>query len=164
MDNKFEILAQKIGASFINSKFEPIAADDIFKIPVLALFFTGSWCPPCEEFANELQTFYNEANQKEKHFETIQISNEKSEQNFKSAIEIRPWTFIPYGNIIIKEIVEMYNVKYLPMFLIINKEGNLASDSGRKDISESTMTHKQLVDKWKLAIRSSSEKPIEHNA
>ena len=122
MENKFELLSQRIGAHFINSKYEPINADDIFKIPVLALFFTATWCPPCEEFAAELISFYNEANQKEKHFEVIQVSNEKSESIFKSSIEKIPWVFIPYGDFIVKDLVESFNVRYLPLFLIINKE------------------------------------------
>jgi len=161
MEIKYDSLVQKIGAHFTNSKNEVIPAEDIFKIPVLALFFTGSWCPPCEEFSAELVNFYNEANQKEKHFEIIQITNEKSELIYKNSIEKLPWTFIPFGDLIIKDIVEHYKVNYLPFFVIINKEGYVASDTGRKEISDPNFTHKQKIDKWKLVIRSSVEKPIE---
>lgn len=163
MDSKYESLIHKIGVHFVNSKIEAIPADDIFKIPVIALFFTGSWCPPCMEFCKDLISFYNEANQKEKHFEIIQVSNEKSESIFKTSIETLPWVFVPYGESIIKEIVESFNVTFLPMFLIINKDGNLASDRGRKEIFDGGLTPRQLVDSWKSAIRSSLEKPIEHN-
>ena len=68
-----------IGRKFLNSKLEEVDPQEIFKCKIICLFFTASWCTPCEIFSKELIEIYNEGNQGEKLLEIIQVSYEKPE-------------------------------------------------------------------------------------
>jgi nucleoredoxin len=135
-----------LGKKFINNKFEEVTAENsILKAKFLALFFTGSWCPPCQLLSQDLITLYNEANNKEKNFEIIQISNEKNEKDFKDSIADKPWLFIPYNDPLIMSLVTDYKISYLPVLIIINKERIVLTDNGRKDV---TNFKNKAYDEW----------------
>ena len=56
-----------IGKRFITCKNEEVDAQKIYNCKLICLFFTASWCSPCEIFSKELFDIYtHEANQGEK--------------------------------------------------------------------------------------------------
>lgn len=140
-----------IGRKLVNNKNEEIDADEALDTSLKALFFTASWCSPCEIFARELVEIYNETNQGEKVFEIIQISFEKSEDIYKKSIITKPWIFIPYNDPKNQEICDYFNVLTVPMFFVLNKDGSILTDTGRKEISDEGV---KAVDKWLKTINS----------
>jgi len=67
-------------------------------------------------------------NEGEKIFEIIEISFDRNENDFKNHISQYPWKFIPFGDNKINELKEKYNVKVVPKFFPIDKEGEILSD------------------------------------
>lgn len=156
-----ENLTNSLGKKFLNNKLEEVLAENsVSKMNYIGLFFTGSWCPPCELFANDLVTVYNEANMKEKVFEVVQISNEKSEKDFKTSISDsdRPWLFLPYGDPAVVNLVSEYKVTHLPMLIIVNKDKVLLSETGRNDVVENGT---KAYEKWYKLYRQQKEREKE---
>lgn len=50
---------------------------------VVALYFSASWCPPCQEFTPRLVGIYTEAQRKHKDFELIFVSHDKTIEQFQ---------------------------------------------------------------------------------
>lgn len=139
------------GKKYVNNKNEEIAFDYGSKLSIIGLFFTGSWCPPCEKFAQELIEVYNDANSKEKVMEIIQVSNEKNEKDFADAILDKPWIFVQYNDNFIDFLVNDYKVTHLPILLIMRKDRNMISDTGRRDVAENGVkTHEKWLRIYKV--------------
>jgi thiol-disulfide isomerase/thioredoxin len=129
---------------------ELVDSDVLTKTNVIGLLFSASWCPPCQVFEKDLMNLYNEVNREDKAFEVIQISNEKTEKEFDEHAT-NPWLYVPFNDAFMYELVEDYNVKHLPVLIIVNKERTVLSDKGRKDIVE---LGNKAFDKWYRQYRS----------
>ncbi len=134
-----------LGTKFINNKYEEQNATEIFKAPLVCLFFTAKWCSPCEIFAKDIVEVYEDANEGEKVLEVIHLSFDKTEQEFKSSIQDKPWIFIPYNDERIDLITNKYGVRSIPVFLLLDSFGNVISDNCRKDISDKGP---KVMDDW----------------
>ena len=140
-----------LGKKYVNNKLEEINVDYLSKISLIGLFFTGSWCRPCEKFSQELIQVYNDANTKEKIIEIIQISNEKNEKDFIEGISTKPWISIQYNDNFNDALVNEYKVNYLPLLIIMTKDKIIISETSRKDIVESGIkAHEKWMKTYKL--------------
>jgi nucleoredoxin len=151
---------EKISHHVLDSELNRIPLDHALKSYFIGLFFTASWCPPCESFANELKEVYQEANSKEKIFEVIQISNEKSEKDLENHIRTdkRNWFYVPNNDHLMWDLIDEYEVKFLPVLIIINKERVVLSKTGRLDVKE---LGKRAYEKWYNSYREEKNKDKE---
>jgi nucleoredoxin len=148
-----------LGKKLINNKGEEVLLEQILKSYLIGFYFTGSWCPPCELFTNELLAVYNEANAKEKMLEIIQISNEKSENDFKNFLGDKPWVFLDYFEFhTISHLVTEYKVNYLPKLVIVNKDKFCLTETGRKDVADNGS---KAYEKWYKLYRVQKEREKE---
>ncbi len=127
-----------------NNKFEEVLHEDVYKTKIIALLFTATWCSPCTIFEKELLEIYNEANIGEKVFEIIHISFDKTEESFKKSMN-KPWLYLPYNDAKKAELIERFEITSIPMFLVLNSNGAVLTDTGRKEISEEGI---KVIDKW----------------
>ncbi len=146
------------GKKYVNNRNEEIAFDYGSKITYVGLFFTGSWCPPCEKFAQELIEVYNDANSKERTMEIIQISNEKGEKEFSQSIMDKPWIFVQYNDNFVDYLVNEYKITHLPILIILTKDRNIISDMGRKDVLDNGI---KVHEKWMKTYRVNKDKEKE---
>lgn len=133
------------GKKFINNKFEEVPSESILSCKLICLFFTAQWCSPCTILAKELLKLYEETNQGQKLLEIIQVPFDKSEALFKSDIADKPWVFIPFNDPFIKEIVNKLKIYYIPVFLLVDRNLNIISDTCRKELIEEGPT---VSEKW----------------
>jgi nucleoredoxin len=135
-----------LGGKFLNNKNEEISnLDTIFNANLYGIFFTASWCSPCELFAKELIDIYNNANEGIRNIEIIQINYEKEEYMFKVNIADRPWVFLPHNDQRATELKEKFNILYIPVFVVYKSDGTIISVNGRQDISNEGIA---AIDKW----------------
>lgn len=153
-----------LGKKYVNNQNEEIQFDYLQKISLIGIFFTGSWCPPCEKFSKELIEVYNDANAKEKVMEIIQVSNEKSEKDFIEGISTKPWIFVQYNDVFIDYLVNEYKISHLPVFIVITKEKTIISDTGRRDVSENGIkVHEKWLRTYKVQKDREKEMANLHN-
>ena len=60
------------------------------------LYFSAQWCRPCREFTPKLAAFYNEYTKTNKNFEIVNVSMDKSEQEWRGFYGNMPWLSIPF--------------------------------------------------------------------
>jgi len=139
-----------IGKKFINCKNEEIDAQEVYNCKIICLFFTASWCSPCEIFSKELFEIYNEGNQGEKLLEIVQINYEKPETTSMKQILIdKPWIFIPIHDPKIEDLTKRFGIETIPVFLVLDQNGKIISETARADIVNDGP---KIVDKWLDAI------------
>jgi nucleoredoxin len=136
-----------IGKRFITCKNEEVDAQKIYNCKLICLFFTASWCSPCEIFSKELFDIYtHEANQGEKLLEIIQVNIEKPETSQKQIIAgDKPWVFIPLNDPSVAKLTQKFDIDTVPYFLVLDINGNIVSTTGRKDI---VTEGAKIVDIW----------------
>lgn len=144
----------------LDMELNKLPLDQAFRAYFIGLFFTASWCPPCESFAYQLYEVYQEANAKEKIFEVIQISNEKTEKDMDHEIlaHKRNWYYVPHNDILMYDLIDEFDVKFLPVLIVINKDRVVLSKSGRQDIKE---LGKKAYEKWYNSYRLEKNKDKE---
>jgi nucleoredoxin len=135
-----------VGSNFINNKSEPVKnLNEIFSCKVYFIFFSASWCSPCEIFAKELVELYNEANEGVRNLEIIQVNFDTSESQFRSAISDKPWIFIPINDGKINELKERYELYHVPVLFVYRSDGSLITMDGRKEITDNGIN---IIDQW----------------
>lgn len=146
------------GKRILNYKLEEQDLDNatFLKYNVIGVLFTGTWVTPARDMMIKLTELYKEVNANEKVFEIIQISNEKTEKDFKDAItEDRPWLYVPFNDSYVHNLVEQFKVEFLPTFIIVNRDLFILSDNGRRDMLENEGI--KAYEKWYKAYRTRKE-------
>jgi nucleoredoxin len=138
-----------IPPKLINSKFEEISPEDIKNLiygsKLIALLFTASWCSPCTILEKELLEIYPEANIGEKTLEVIHLSFDRKESEYKTAIANKPWLFVPFNDNFIKIMSEKFGIIAVPVLIILDRNGKVVCESGRKVIMEEGI---KAVERW----------------
>ena len=144
----------RFGKHILNNREEEQDLDDatFLRYNIIGILFTGSWVPPAKEFMEKLEELYAEVNKTEKIFEIVQISNEKSEQAYKEQLTAkRNWLYLPFNDPFMKNLVEQFNVEFLPTFIIVNRDFFILSHNGRKDMIDNEGI--KSYEKWYKAYR-----------
>lgn len=79
-------------------------------------YFSASWCPPCRGFTPQLVEFYTKYHV-EKNFEVIFASWDEEADDFKEYYAKMPWLAIPFGNVTIKALTDVYQVQSIPTLI-----------------------------------------------
>lgn len=102
----------------------------------LGLYFSASWCPPCRKFTPELIEAYNELLPKE-NFEIVFVSGDHDDESFQGYFKKMPWLAIPFSDSeVLESLSELFEVKGIPHFVVLNDEGAVVNDSGVEIIRE----------------------------
>ena len=96
---------QKIfGDEFFDNKAEKVKDNkEVFDCTLLGILFSSGWGSPCRIFYKDLINIYNQMNEGEKALEIIQVSFDRSEEEFKKSINGLPWKFLPIKKDLPKE-------------------------------------------------------------
>jgi len=102
---------------------------------VLALYFSGHWCPPCRGFTPQLAKWYTDG-LKDKGLEVIFVSSDKSEDEFKEYFGEQPWLALDYSDRKLKEqLSSAFGVSGIPSVVILDKDRSVINKEGRDAIS-----------------------------
>ena len=92
--------AKDFDYKLVNSKGRK-TKPDLKNKEYIVLYYSASWCPPCQKFTPKLVDFYNEV-QKDKgskmNFEVIFVSSDRSKGSMKKYMKNKkmPWPAIAY--------------------------------------------------------------------
>lgn len=125
---------------YLNFKKEVTEAKNPLKEKqMVCLFFGAGWCPICQTFLPKLIEFYNEVNIEEKVLEIIYISKDKTKEDFDEFIKEMPWLCMEFGFKNIKRLIEIHEVKGIPLLAPLRKSGSIGTIvtyEGKKDVYE----------------------------
>ena len=89
---------------------------------IVALYFSGKWCGPCQQFTPALKEFYTSVKREGKPFEIIFISHDRSVDEFNQYFSTMPWHALPYnqtGRAAAQELVEKFEVSGIPTLVFL---------------------------------------------
>ena len=136
--------------AIVDKSDKTITLKDI-KAPVIALYFSAHWCPPCRAFTPKLAEFYQAINATEERLEIVFVSWDKDEASFKDYYSHMPWLTISFNEPGRKDIGKTYQVDGIPTLVLVDRNGT-ALDNGRfvdEDLFNSSKTEWESVfQKW----------------
>lgn len=107
---------------------------DIKNSPLIGVYFSAHWCPPCKAFTPLLSKFYKLANEKEKQIEIIFISFDRDEKSYKEYYDSMPWLSFPFKSEKKEVVAKDFSIKGIPALLIFDKDGKLIDYDGRMSV------------------------------
>ena len=114
--------------------------------PLVALYFSAHWCPPCNKFTPKLDEFYTTVNNDEKEIEIIFVSLDNSKNEFKEYYNTMPWVAVPYDSNNRELISEIFEIQGIPSLFVFTNEGKLIDKNGRNTISSKKLG---AINHWK---------------
>ena len=116
--------------------------------PLIALYFSAHWCPPCRMFTPKLAEFYKTVNKDKKEIEVIFVSLDQNEDQFNEYYESMPWITVPYESDNRELLSDTYGIQGIPALLVFKSNGKLIDKNGRN-----TIMSKQngAIDQWNSA-------------
>ena len=107
---------------------------EIQNSPLIGVYFSAHWCPPCKAFTPLLSKFYKVANEKEKQIEIIFISFDRDEKSYKEYYDSMPWLSFPFKSEKKEVFAKDFSIKGIPALLIFDKDGKLIDYDGRMSV------------------------------
>lgn len=109
---------------------------DTLKSKKLGLYFSASWCVPCQRFTPVLVEAYEELRAKGD-FEVVFVSDDRGEEAFSKYFSKMPWLAIPFTDSEKRRSLdELFQVSGIPHLVIIDEAGRVASDGGVEIVGE----------------------------
>ena len=121
----------------------------VFEAPLIGLYFTALWCPPCVGFYPIILDFYNKANNDKLNIEIIFCSLDEDENDFNQFYKNSPFFAIEYSDPKLKELSTAFEIEVIPVFIVFDKYGNLIDLNGRKAIQgKNKINPEEAIKKW----------------
>ncbi|KAF5754059.1 putative protein-disulfide reductase [Helianthus annuus] len=102
----------------------------------VGLYFSASWCPPCQRFTPNLVDIYNELVVKGD-LEIVFVSADEDEESFTGYFSKMPWLAVPFSDSETREALDKcFKVSGIPHLVFLDESGKLLSDRGVEIIGE----------------------------
>ena len=110
------------------------ALSEVLESPLIGIYFSAHWCPPCRGFTPILSKFYNEINKEKKQIEIIFISFDRDEKSFKEYYDSMPWVTLPFSSDKKKSIAKAYSINGIPALFVFDNQGKLIDSDARTTV------------------------------
>lgn len=127
-----------LGTTLLRKPKEEVKASEaLATAPVIAVYFSAHWCPPCRKFTPILAELYKKWNAKNKRIEIIFVSRDKDEKMFNEYFETMPWLAVPFSNTdVVNSLRTKYSISGIPTLVIVDKNGKCLSMEGRDEVDD----------------------------
>ena len=138
-------LADLLPAELIKADGSKVAAAELAGKPLVGIYFSAHWCPPCRGFTPSLVKF-RDANEKD--FEVVFVSSDKDAEAMKGYMSEykMKWLGVPKGAPQERALSKKYGVRGIPTLVILKADGTMVTKDGRADVSKDP---EGAVAKWK---------------
>lgn len=159
------LLESLVGATLLkDGKGNAMSTGDSIKssnTSLVGLYFSASWCPPCQRFTPVLTEFYNAAKSSKSGLEIVFVSSDRHLEEFEAYYGKMPWLAIPQiqGSAEIKQkLSNALAVTGIPAIAILDaKTGEfILGGDARDDVMQAGGNAEQVsatIQKWKDAER-----------
>ncbi|WOL12154.1 putative nucleoredoxin 1 [Canna indica] len=97
----------------------------------VGLYFSASWCEPCQRFTPKLAETYNELSSRKCNFEIVYISADEDEDSYAVYFSKMPWLAIPFSDTDIRDKVDnSFDVRGIPHLVILDANRKVLTSEG----------------------------------
>ncbi|CAN1310925.1 Probable nucleoredoxin 1 [Linum perenne] len=115
----------------IRSNGEQVKVSSLRGKKALGLYFSASWCGPCQKFTPKLLEAYEELSKSD--FEVVFISSDKDDESFTEYFSKMPWLAVPFSDSDVRaSMKEMFNAESIPHLVVLDAEGKVSCRGGVK--------------------------------
>lgn len=109
---------------------------DSLKGKVVGLYFSASWCGPCQRFTPKLVEVHNQLLPDSK-FEIVFVSGDEDNESFSSYFSKMPWLAVPFSESETREKLDvLFSVRGIPHLAILNENGEVLTTEGVTIVQE----------------------------
>ncbi|KAL5468774.1 hypothetical protein EMCRGX_G029890 [Ephydatia muelleri] len=136
----------------------------LVKNKLIALYFSASWCHPCQRFFPKLHKFYSHLKMQEMPFEVLYISSDHSAEDMSKYIKEKavPWLAVKCNHPSAEKMRLEFGIEAIPVIIITTPSGIKVENSVIKRIaaaSETSALSLELFKTWLGALPSSDGVP-----
>lgn len=101
------------------------------KKKLVALYYSGFWCPQCRKFTPKLVAFYNRVAAAHPEFEVLFVSVDKSAPAMEGYMRDAgmPWPAVTFDKVASNEALRKYAGPGVPCLVVVDESGKVISDS-----------------------------------
>ena len=138
----------------LDGKNGKIKTADIKDAPLIGIYFSAHWCPPCRGFTPILSKFYKVANEKKKQIEIIFVSFDRDLKGYKEYYDSMPWLSFPFEDNKKMKLGRDFGISGIPAFLVFDKNGKLIDYDGRMSVQLNFKANSgedvanKIIEKW----------------
>ncbi|VDK48702.1 unnamed protein product [Anisakis simplex] len=116
------------GATLVLKDGSKVSAQNHLKDKVVGLYFSAGWCPACRPFTPKLK--------EKKPFEVVFVSRDKEKEDLDEYFDEHQgnWCYIEFGDPLIEQLYQKYDVVGMPTLRIIKSDGSVAVEDARKEL------------------------------
>ena len=150
------MLKKFLPEKFLMSNNTTITKEKIFETPLIGLYFSALWCPPCVGFHLKLLEFYKTVNTPKKRIEFILCSLDEDEEDFKQYLTKMSFPVIDYSDPKLEDLTAAFGVESIPMIIVFDYKGNLIDTEGKHAVEgKNTINDEETIKSW---LKKSNEK------
>ncbi len=138
----------------LEGKNGKLKLSEVTESPLIGIYFSAHWCPPCRGFTPILSKFYNEINKENKQIEIIFISFDRDEKSFKEYYDTMPWVSLPFSSDKKKSIAKAYAINGIPALFVFDNQGKLIDSDARTTVHAKSKNGfsdeiiNEIIQKW----------------
>ncbi|KAG6468134.1 probable nucleoredoxin 1 [Zingiber officinale] len=92
----------------------------------VGLYFSASWCGPCQRFTPKLVETYNELSSRCCKFEIVFISADEDKESFTDYFSEMPWLAIPFEDSDVRDnLNDLFDVGGIPYLVVLDADGKV---------------------------------------
>jgi nucleoredoxin len=120
---------EAIQGKLVNAQGESAPASALENKPMIALYYSAHWCPPCRKFTPKLVDLYQKSGGGER-FEVVLISSDRSEKDMLRYMTEAgmPWLALEYDSIA-NSGLRGGGGPYIPSMLLLDGSGEVIASS-----------------------------------
>jgi nucleoredoxin len=113
----------------------PVGNDVVLGKEYLGLYFSASWCPPCQNFTPKLAQVYNKLQAERQDFEFIFFSADENETDFQNYYEKMPFLACAFDQTEYKsKMMNHFGVTGFPTLVMVDRNGNIISSDATVNV------------------------------
>ncbi len=124
-----ESALSSVSANLVNAAGKSVEAEAVENAPIVLVYYSAHWCPPCRKFTPKLVDFYNKNGGGEA-FEIVFASSDRSAEDMFHYMEDAhmPWLAIDYDKIN-ETGIKSHGGPYIPSLVMFNEAGEVVAQS-----------------------------------
>ena len=142
-------MIKKFIPEILVTKDGKVEKSKVFEAPLIGLYFSALWCPPCVGFNPLMLDFYKKANIDKLNIEIIFCSLDEDEEDFNQYLQKLPFPAIDYSDPNLEDLTSSFEIETIPVFIIFDNNGNLIDANARMSIQgKNKKTPDEAIKTW----------------